>query len=142
MEWKWNGKYWYLGKLPENFKEKLVRFELNILELKNGKIHGTVADNLEDGGTNGIGSFMGMVKGNSISFVKKMPMRSYFFKDGSRFEENKPHASVYYKGIMDIKNNTVKGTWKIKMRFGILNGRVAFFPGTKGEWDMVKDEGV
>jgi hypothetical protein len=68
MKGKWNGEYGYLGKLPDNYKEKIVRFELNTLELKNGKIHGTVADNKEDGGAKGIGSFTGIVKGNRIFF--------------------------------------------------------------------------
>jgi hypothetical protein len=71
-----------------------------------------------------------------------MPVSSYFFRDGSRFEENKPHADVYYKGIWDCKNKTMQGTWKIKMRFALLNGKITYFPGTKGTWNMLKDEGV
>ncbi|NME71247.1 hypothetical protein [Flammeovirga aprica] len=136
MKGKWTGKYWFSGKIPDVLKGRKTEFELIIDNFSNSKISGKIADNIKTGGTKGIGTIQGTVKGNKIKFVKRMPVSTAILKDGTRIEENKPHRPIYYKGIIDYKTGSIKGTWRFKIGFGLIKGRFAFFPGTYGEWEM------
>ncbi len=138
MKGNWIGKYWYSGNVPDRLKERKTEFELTIENHLNSKISGKVSDDLETGGTPGIGSFSGKIMGNRISFVKRMPVRSYFLPDGTNIEEDKPHRPIYYKGILNAKENSIKGTWRFKFGIEFLNGRLAIYPSTKGQWEMKK----
>tara|TARA_B100000676_G_C17972459_1_gene784100 strand:- start:820 stop:1242 length:423 start_codon:yes stop_codon:yes gene_type:complete len=135
---KWNGKYWFSENVPNDLKDRETEFELIIDNYFNSKISGTISDDTRMGGTKGIGNFSGTIKGNEIKFVKRMPISTCVLPDGSRIEENKPHRPIYYKGIIDLETNSIKGTWKFKIEIGFVKGRLAFFPGTKGEWEMHK----
>lgn len=137
---KWNGKYWYIGNVPNAIREKKTDFELHINHCSKSKISGKITDNIEMGGTKGVGSFVGTVKGNKIKFVKKMPISTAVLKDGTRIEEDKPHRPIYYKGTIDTEQGLAKGTWKFKRGFDFVKGQLAFFPGTKGEWEMKIEE--
>ena len=136
MKGKWNGKYWFSGNVPDSLKDTKTDFELTIDDYSNSKISGKISDNVEMGGTKGIGSISGTLKGNKIKFVKRMPISTSVLQDGTRIEEDKPHRPIYYKGIIDSESNSIKGTWKFKIGIGLVKGRLAFFPGTKGEWEM------
>ncbi len=142
MKGKWNGKYWFSGNVPETLKNRKTEFELIVDDYSNFKISGKISDNVEMGGTKGIGNFSGTVKGNKIKFVKRMPVSTSVLQDGTRIEEDKPHRPIYYKGIINSETNSIKGTWKFKIGFGFVKGRLAFFPGTKGEWEMNKTENL
>jgi hypothetical protein len=136
MKGKWNGKYWFSGNLPDSLKDRKTDFELTIDNYSGSKIFGKISDNIEMGGTAGVGSFSGTIKGDYIKFVKKMPFRTSVLPDGTRIEEEKPHRPIYYTGIIDSKNNSIKGTWRFKLGIGFIKGRLAFYPGTKGKWEM------
>jgi hypothetical protein len=138
MKWKENGIYWFAGKVPDVLKNRKTEFELIIDKYFNSKISGTISDNVENGGTKGVGNFSGTVKGNKIKFIKRMSISTSVLLDGTRIEEDKPHRPIYYKGIIDADSNSIKGTWKFKIGFGFVQGRLAFYPGTKGEWEMRK----
>ena len=138
MKGKWIGQYWFSGNVPESLKNKETEFELIIDSYLNSKISGTISDNMETGGTAGTGTISGNVKHNKVKFIKRMPIKTSVFQDGTRIEENKPHRPIYYKGIIDIETNTVKGTWKFKLGIGFINGRLVIYSGTKGEWKMKK----
>lgn len=140
MKGKWNGSYWFSGNVPESLKDRKTGFELTIDDYSNSKISGTVSDNIETGGTKGIGNFSGTIKGNKIKFVKRMPIRTVVVQDGTRIEEDKPHRPIHYSGIIDYDTNSIKGTWKFKIGIGLVKGRLAFYPETKGEWEMSKTE--
>ena len=138
MKGKWNGKYWFSGNIPDCLKDRKTKFELSIDNYSNSKISGTVSDDIKTGGTAGIGNFSGTLKGKEIRFVKKMPISTSILQDGTRIEENKPHRPIYYRGIIDSETDSIKGTWKFKIGIGFIKGRLVFFPGTKGEWEMNK----
>jgi len=122
MKGKWNGKYWFSGNVPDTLKNRETEFELIVDDYSNFKISGKISDNVEMGGTKGIGIFSGTVKGNKIKFIKRMPISTSVLQDGTRIEEDKPHRPIYYKGIIDSETGSIKGTWKFK----IGNGKVFF----------------
>jgi hypothetical protein len=136
MKGKWTGKYWFSGNVPNNLKDRKTDFELIVDNCLDSKISGQISDKIETGGTAGIGSFSGTVSGNEINFVKRMPIRTSVFRDGTKIEEEKPHRPIYYSGIIDLETNSIHGTWKFKIGIGFLKGRLVFYPNTKGEWEM------
>ncbi|MFT6981824.1 MAG: hypothetical protein ACJAUD_000590 [Crocinitomicaceae bacterium] len=136
MKGKWMGKYWFSGNVPDNLKDRKTDFELIINNYLDSKISGQISDNIETGGTAGIGSFSGTINGNEINFVKRMPIRTSVFHDGTKIEEEKPHRPIYYSGIIDFETNSIHGTWKFKIGIGFINGRLVFYHSTKGEWEM------
>ena len=137
MKGKWNGNYWYLGHVPESFKDRITKFELTIDTYKNSRITGSVFDNIEMGGTAGLGTISGKIKGNKIKFIKRMPVKTLFLPDGTKIEEQKPHSAIYYQGIIN-DNNTIEGTWKFRKRIVVTKGKLLLHLGTKGKWEMKK----
>ncbi len=138
MKGKWLGKYWYSENAPAVLQNKETEFELIIETHINSTILGKVSDNVEMGGTRGIGTISGIIKGNQINFVKRMPISSVVLPDGTKIEENKPHRPIYYSGTIDAETNSIKGTWKFRPGIGFMQRRWAIFPGIKGHWEMKK----
>tara|TARA_R110002124_G_scaffold287193_2_gene471142 strand:- start:11110 stop:11529 length:420 start_codon:yes stop_codon:yes gene_type:complete len=136
MKGKWIGKYWFSGIVPDSLRDRKTEFEIIIESFVNSKISGKVSDNIETGGTSGIGIISGKIKDNKVKFVKRMPVKTSVFRDGTRVEEKKPHRPIYYSGIMDSESNFIKGTWKFKRGIGFVNGRLVIYPRTRGEWEM------
>lgn len=132
----WNGTYWFSCNVSETLKNRKTNFELVIEDFTKTKISGTVSDDLETGGTRGIGTFSGSVKGNKIKFTKRMPVKTWVLPDGTRIEENKPHNPIYYTGTINPETGLIKGTWKIKMGIYFAKGQLVFHPGTKGAWEI------
>lgn len=138
MKGSYKGKYWYKGEVNAPLANRITEFELSIESYSNSRITGSISDNLETGGTKGIGSLTGKVKGSKLRFVKRMPIRTAVDKDGNRIEENKPHKPIYYEGEIDERSGLIKGSWKLKGRIGFIQGRIAIYKTTKGEWEMRK----
>jgi hypothetical protein len=136
MKGNWKGKYWFSGTVPDSLKNRKTNFELIIDNYSDNKISGKITDDIETGGTKGIGSFLGSVRGNKIKFVKRMPISTSVLQDGTIIEENKSHRPIYYKGTIEIETDLIQGTWKCKMGIGFLQGRLAFYSGISGEWEM------
>lgn len=138
MQGKWKGQYWYLGNVPEQIKNRKTSFIVNILPFTNSKINGTIEDDLTTGGTEGIGEISGNIKGDTIQFVKKMPIQTMRFKDGTKITKKKPHVPIYYSGTFNQEKTKIKGTWKIK--FSITFHKWLPYIGlpVKGEWEMEK----
>ena len=134
---KWLGCYWFVGDVAEKFKDRKTKFELIIDTSVRSKIRGHVSDDVETGGMKGVGRIIGRVKGNRINFIKLMPVMTITFKDGERIETDKPHKPIYYKGV--INGTMIEGTWKIKSRFGIVNGRIFFSHQCIGKWTMKRE---
>ncbi len=139
MKGKWKGTYWFKGNVHESLKNRKTNFELTVEGFTNAKISGVIKDDIKTGGTKGIGHFSGTVKNNKIKFIKRMPVSTVVFPDGTRLEEDKPHRPIYYKGILNETIGVAKGTWKFKKGIGFKNGKIVFYPGTKGEWEMKKE---
>ena len=62
MKGKWIGKYWFSGIVPDSLKDRKAEFEIIIESFVNSKISGKVSDNIETGGTSGIGIISGKIK--------------------------------------------------------------------------------
>lgn len=140
MKGKWIGSYWFVGNVSEALKNKKTPFEIEITSFYKEKIKGSVLDNVEMGGTKGVGTISGSVRKTKISFIKKMPVKTTVYPDGTRVEEQKPHKPIYYKGIINHQTNTIEGTWRFKrsLRFGIMNRKLVFYKLGKGKWEMKK----
>lgn len=138
MKGKYKGTYWYTGNVPEVLKGTEVDFEFIIENTENNKILGCVSDNVEMGGTPGVGRFTGTIKGNNIKFVKKMPIQSIVFYDGIRVEEEKPHKPIYYKGVINKETGVIQGDWKIRGGLEFVNRQLYFHPKTTGKWKMTR----
>ncbi len=110
MKGKWKGTYWFSGDVPEDLKNRITDFELTIERHSRGKIYGKISDSLETEATKGIGRISGKIKGTTVQFKKKMPIRTYYTPDGTRMEVDKPHRPIYYKGVLDVATNLIKGT--------------------------------
>ena len=136
MKGKWIGKYWFLGNVPQNLKDNKTEFTLIIENYDNSKVSGSIYDNNETGGTKGVGNISGVVKGNKIKFIKRMPIKTAILTDGTRIEEEKPHRKIYYKGVINSTNDYIEGTWKFKRGIGLINRKIVFYPGTNGKWNM------
>jgi hypothetical protein len=138
MTGKWIGKYWFSGNVPDAIKDQETDFELIIDNYTDSKISGTISDIIETGGTAGIGSFSGTLKGGEIKFIKKMPINTSISQGGRRIEENKPHRPIYYRGILNSETGLITGTWKFKIGIGFVQGRLAIYLGSRGKWEMKK----
>lgn len=136
MKGKYSGQYKYSGRVPVQLKDLQVEFELTIQEFDYPNFSGSVQDFA--GGTQGIGEISGEIKDGQIKFVKRMPISTIIFQDGERLEERKPHRPIYYKGTLDKETNEFNGTWRFKRKIGFLEGKLVYFPGTKGVWKMKK----
>ncbi|AEA43511.1 hypothetical protein [Fluviicola taffensis] len=138
MTGKWTGIYQHESKrIPENRRNQQTRFKIEITQFDGKNFSGTIEDDLETGGTRGTGIIEGKIKGNQLRFIKKMPIQTSLDKNGNIIEEQKPHRSIFYTGI--IQNDTVKGLWRFKFGIGIFQGKFAIFPSIKGSWEMTKE---
>lgn len=130
----WQGTYQYLGKnLSEERQNINTKFTIEIKSFDGHIFSGIVYDDLETGGTKGVGKIKGKLNGNKISFTKKMPISTLVFPDGKVVEENRPHSTIYYSG--KIENNEFSGIWRFKFRIQFINGIRIILP-SKGTWQM------
>ncbi|WP_196889425.1 hypothetical protein [Aureivirga sp. CE67] len=138
MKGIWKGTYWFTSNVHDSVKKNRTEFEITIENDDNSKISGTIFDNIETGGTRGIGTISGTVKGNKIKFVKRMPIKTIIFPNGEKIEKKEPHSPIYYEGSLNNETNEFEGTWKFKRRITIINGKLGYTPETKGAWKMKK----
>jgi hypothetical protein len=137
MVGKWTGTYQYISKrTPEEIRNRATKFEIEIIEFDGITFTGTVKDDLETGGMNGVGKIVGKIRDGIVEFVKEMPNQSVYLPDGSKIEEEKPHRKIYYSG--KLSDNQIEGIWKFKFGIGKVRNRLAVFPRTKGTWKMKK----
>lgn len=141
MTGSWTGTYKFLSKrIPEEIRNLETIFKVEIIEFDGKNFSGTVQDDLETGGMNGVGKIVGKVKNGMVEFVKEMPIRTVYMPDGSKIEEDKPHRKIYYSG--KILENQIEGVWRFKFGIGKVNNRLVIFPTSKGTWKMKKDVSI
>ena len=134
----WKGFYQYSSKnLRELYNDHKTGFTIEITSFDGVHFEGKVYDDLETGGTRGIGIIEGKIKNNKIRFVKKMPISTVVYPDGRVVEEDKPHRNIYYEGSFD--NNVFTGIWRFKFGIEFRRG-IIIFPSSKGTWQMQKTE--
>jgi len=135
LQGTWIGTYQY--NLPEEYKdEKLinVNFTITIEKVKGNTFSGTVTDDLETGGTPGLGVIKGTFNEIGIQFDKKMPISSSIDKNGRVINEKKKHPTIMYEGDFSWSKKNISGIWKFKKRVlfwkGIIPHRISVGNGT------------
>ncbi|MEO6231080.1 MAG: hypothetical protein ABJB11_24610 [Ferruginibacter sp.] len=114
-----------------------TNFEIKIQTINKNSFTGIVEDNLETGGTEGIGEIKGNVLGERVEFVKQMPIMTLIVdKKGTRKTLNKKHRPIYYSGTFSGDKKTISGNWKFKFGFIWLGLLPIPVPPTKGTWQM------
>jgi hypothetical protein len=115
---KWKGTYGYDNRKGfENAKLIPVEFDVEIVAMENETFTGFVEDNIEMGGTPGVGQITGSVDQSSVVFEKNMPAETMHFQNGeTKVDINKKHPAIIYTGTLE--NKIITGNWKFKkMKF-------------------------
>jgi hypothetical protein len=134
----WKGQYKYDNKAHQKLKGVAgTNFVIDIVPTTDEYFTGTVQDDLETGGTEGVGQITGRVTGNKIEFVKQMPVMTMLLaKKGMRKTFNRKHRKIYYTGTFSDDRKTVSGQWKFK--FGFIRIWIMPVPvmPSSGTWTM------
>lgn len=136
LEGTWRGSYQY--SWPEDFEgEKTIEvsFTIGIDRVAGQSFFGKVEDDLESGGTPGLGTIKGRYSDNGIEFEKQMPVYATIDEKGNRvFNEKKKHPVIIYTGDFSRSKMIISGTWKFKKAVwlwkGIMPYRVSAGEGT------------
>ena len=135
----WIGSYKYKSKPVQKligFSE--TGFEMEVQSFDGKNFLGTIKDDIQSGGTSGVGEIQGTVSGDKIEFVKKMPVMSGIFDFLGRKEINRKHRNVYYEGEFSKDRTELHGKWRFKISI-IWIGPIPFIGmPTKGSWTMRK----
>jgi hypothetical protein len=132
----WVGQY----KFNKAIHQKITgfdstNFEITITKVDNNNFYGKVQDDLTTGGIEGIGEIQGKTIGDSVEFIKQMPVLTLLVdKNGTRKTFSKKHQKVYYSGTFSDDRKLISGQWKFKFGFiwlGLIP--IPIFP-TNGTW--------
>lgn len=135
---KWQGTYTFDDKrvnLARGFDH--TAFVIEITTLHGNQFTGTVQDDPNTGGMEGIGTITGHVDKDRIQFVKQMPVMTLLMnKQGLRKKLPKKHRPIYYSGTLSEDRSSAEGSWKFKP--GIV--WMGLFPmpmvTSTGKWSM------
>lgn len=139
---KWKGHYSFEDEEVNRIRgfEKTF-FEMDIWSVNGNAFTGNIQDDLTTGGTEGVGTISGNITGDSIDFVKLMPVMTLLIdRKGTRKTANRRHRPIYYTGQFSSDGKTVSGTWRFKRGFlwlGILPVPVR---ASKGTWSMTREK--
>lgn len=113
---KWKGTYDYDNRKGlENADLTPVEFDVEIVAFENNYFSGEVKDNIEMGGTLGVGQIYGRQDNNLIVFEKNMPIETIRFPNGNqRIRKNRPHPTILYSGKLEEDDRKISGNWKFK----------------------------
>jgi hypothetical protein len=135
MKGQYTGFYKYDN---ERVQQKLSRdqtfFDIDVTEVNGEKFFGTLKE--EAVGQPGLGSIIGELSGDTISFIKQMNVAAGIKSDGQLKTYNTRHPKIYYKGIYE-KEKFV-GSWKIKFGFIFVGLLPIPIPPISGTWEMRK----
>lgn len=134
----WIGQYTF----DKEVHQKMIgfdktNFEIEITNIDNNNFYGKVQDDLTTGGSEGIGEIKGKLTGDTVEFVKQMPVMTLMIdKNGTRKILNKKHPKIYYSGNFSNDRKSISGQWRSKFGF-IWFGFIPIpIPPTKGTWTM------
>lgn len=138
----WKGNYTY--NLPEEHKDEkteLVEFTITIDRVKGKRFFGTVRDNLDTGGTPGLGEIRGKYNNDKIRFYKNMPYYTIINERGEHItDELKKHPTIVYRGDFSLNKNHIAGNWEFKKKRIYWQGIIPFLYSFNGGFIMSKDE--
>jgi hypothetical protein len=139
MKGHYKGYYEYdKHGIQKNVPHGVTFFFVDITETDGKKFTGTIQDDIFTGGTPGIGTISGELKGDKITFIKQMPVAT-FLVDGQMKNFDKNHPEIYYTGIRTERK--FAGTWKIKFGFFRVGLLLLLGARTTGTWEMEKSSG-
>ncbi|KAB2913503.1 MAG: hypothetical protein F9K23_16905 [Bacteroidetes bacterium] len=142
MRGKWVGWYAYNNKKIDKIRgvDKTM-FSIYIDTVNGNKFYGTVEDDKNTLGMEGIGRIEGTVEGNVMSFTKKMPFRTLLIRGERVIDKSKKHPTVYYKGT-GVNDNSFKGEWKFKFGLTFIGMMPAILLPIKGTWEMKRETDI
>ena len=133
---KWKGTYEYdKRKHQQATGFDRTNFEIEIISISGSNFVGKVVDDVNMGGTAGIGEVAGKISGDEIEFVKKMPVLT-LFQNGKIAVKKKKHLDIFYSGILSDDGKSASGRWRFKLRVGFLGILPVIFLPTSGVWIM------
>jgi len=138
MKGTWIGSYKYdKEKAQKAIGFEKTNFTIVIHTFDGEEFEGSVTDDTENGGMEGVGKIVGETKGNTVSFQKHMPRATFAFKQGSRKVIDRKHPAIYYSGTISQDGKEMKGSWKFKTQIAFLFGIIPFpYNPHKGTWSM------
>lgn len=143
MKGIWNGTYTY--NVPDEYKDDRlieVKFRIEVLEVKKNIFSGTVKDDLESGGTSGIGTISGSCTETEIKYIKQMPIYAYIDKEGNHLTNPKrKHLPIIYEGSFSRSKKHITGIWKFKKkRLVFINLIPRLITNGSGHFTMTKED--
>ncbi|WP_028980272.1 hypothetical protein [Sporocytophaga myxococcoides] len=132
IQGKWKGTYYYnIPKEISDIEVGHVDFVITILSVKRSEFEGTVEDNIEMGGTPGIGKIKGRCTDTHIYFEKFMPVYGFIKRNGEHhIDHNKKHPVLIYEGLFSQNKRNITGSWKFKKRLVFWKGIIPMFIST------------
>lgn len=135
---KWEGFYQQRTEiLPEEIRNRKTLFTINITKCVGNTFSGTVKDDFETGGMEGIGFIEGSFDSESMTFIKKMPFESSNIFGKILNSKSNSHPPIIYKGNFDNNRTKISGNWIIepfKKRYKFK----LFLAGSYGIFEMNK----
>jgi len=135
---RWTGSYTYKSrKLQARTGLDQTNFEIDITFSEGDRFSGTIIDVATTGGTEGVGEISGAITGDSIEFVKRMPVRTVFIGKMMRAMHGKQHRDIYYSGTLSPDAKSASGKWRFKLGFGFIGLLPALYFQIPGVWSML-----
>lgn len=132
----WEGNYKY-DEHHSFSKDYGVRFTIELKRKWFGRIEGIVQDDFSKGGMKEKGKIKGRIKGNQITFIKRMPKFFGNDLDGNPIKLNIPHPLLHYKGNYNSLQKSYEGTWHIDpILFKGEDNKYYKSGTTTGRWEM------
>lgn len=133
---QWTGRYSFSNEKVTKIRGfDHTRFDMEILHADGDTFTGTIRDDQATGGMEGIGKIRGTSKGNTIEFVKQMPVMTVLV-NGSKRTFPRKHRPIYYSGQFSPDKNTVSGSWRFKFGFIWFGWIPVPAVPLKGTWTM------
>lgn len=135
----WKGSYTYNStKIQSNIGFPKTNFKIEITDINEDQFVGKVTDDIDSGGTPGIGDITGKLIDNEVSFIKIMPHKALIDRDGNIKVLKGKHPKIYYRGSLTADRKTIEGTWRFKLGFMMIGIIPVIMPPIKGKFTMDK----
>jgi hypothetical protein len=153
VEGEWRGRYFY-DLVNDLYPREGVPFEMSLAEGWFGRFRGKVREDASQGGLPEEGRIRGRIRGDRISFLKRMPI--YHVAGGATMAEyilehyrvdvrrHLRHPPIRYVGKYDFVADRATGRWSIARHklLTLARGRLLVFgtERTTGTWEIRRGE--